>query len=93
MSLLEAMACGKPVIATRIGGVPEVVEDGVTGLLVAPGDEEAFAQAILRLLKDPVLRRRMGEAGRRRVERHFDQRELVQQMEHLYEHLMNGGGV
>jgi len=91
MSLLEAMACGKPVVATRIGGVPEVVEDGVSGLLVKPGDVEALVQALLRLLRDPSLRQRMGQAGRRRAETSFNQRQQVKQMEHIYETVLNGG--
>src|SRR5262249_45881350 len=62
-SLLDAMACGRPVVATSAGGIPEVVEDGLTGLLVPPRDHEAMAAAIVRLLKDPALRRQMGEAG------------------------------
>lgn len=67
----EAMACGVPVVATRAGGLPEVVEDGVTGLLVQREDPEALASAILTLLRNPALARTMGEAGRRRVERLF----------------------
>ncbi|MBI2951818.1 glycosyltransferase family 4 protein [bacterium] len=71
MSLVEAMATGIPAVATRVGGVPEVVEDGKTGLLVEPGDASALAGAILRLLDDEGLRRSMGEAARRRaVERY-----------------------
>src|SRR3990170_4798826 len=62
-SLLDAMACGKPVVATSTGGIPEVVEDGETGMLVPPRDHDAMASAIVRLLKDEPLRRRMGEAG------------------------------
>jgi glycogen synthase len=68
---LEAMACGTPVVATRVGGIPEVVVDGETGWLVPPGDEAALARALRGALADPALARRMGEAGRRRVEAHF----------------------
>ena len=88
-SLLEAMACGKPVVATRIGGVPDVVKDGVTGLLVPPGDSRALAEAVLTLLRDDGLRRRMGEAGRRRVEQLFDQRRLIKDVEQLYAQVLN----
>ena len=88
MSLLEAMACGKPVVATRIGGVPEVVEEGKTGLLVPPGDSPALAEALLRLLRDPALRTRMGEAGRRRAERLFDQRRQVEQITAVYDNIL-----
>jgi glycosyltransferase involved in cell wall biosynthesis len=62
-SLLDAMACGKPVVATMAGGIPEVVEDGLTGLLVPTRDPEAMAAAIVRLLNNPSLRRQMGEAA------------------------------
>lgn len=89
MSLLEAMACGKPVVATRIGGVPEVVEHGVTGVLVAPGDVPALAEALTTLLQDAALRRRYGAAGRRRVETRFDQQRLIRQMERLYTELVD----
>jgi len=69
--LAEAMAVRCPVVAARCGGIPEVIEDGVTGLLVSPGNVEAFAAAALRLLREPAVRRRLGEAGRRRAEAHF----------------------
>lgn len=69
IGLLEAMGAGLPVVATRVGGVPEVVQDGVTGILVEPGDTAALAAAIGRLAGDADLRRRMGEAGRERARR------------------------
>jgi len=69
--LLEAMAAGLPIVATRAAAIPEVVPDGEAGLLVPPSDPEALAEALDRLLSDPDLRRRLGEAGRRHVER-FD---------------------
>lgn len=68
---LEAMACGTPVVASRVGGIPEVVADGETGWLVEPGDSAALARALRAALADPGRARRMGEAGRRRVEAHF----------------------
>jgi glycosyltransferase involved in cell wall biosynthesis len=67
---LEAMACGKPIVAARAAAVPETVMDGETGLLVDPEDPTALARAIAALLSDPDLRRGMGEAGRRRVEQY-----------------------
>lgn len=88
MSVLEAMACGKPVVATRIGGVPEVVEHGVTGLLVEPGDVAGLAEAVLSLLQDATLRRRYGEAGRRRAESQFDQRRLIARMQGVYRDIL-----
>jgi glycosyltransferase involved in cell wall biosynthesis len=71
IACLEAMAFGLPIVATTAGGLPEVVEDGVTGLLVPPGDAHALAAAILRLLHDADLRQRLGQAGRARVLREF----------------------
>ncbi len=68
---LEAMACGTPVVASRVGGIPEVVVDGETGWLVEPGDVAALGQALRRAVADPERAGRMGEAGRRRVEAHF----------------------
>lgn len=67
----EAMAVGPPVVAARCGGIPEIVDDGVTGFLVAPGDVGAFASAVVRLLADRTLRDRLGRAGRGRVEERF----------------------
>jgi glycosyltransferase involved in cell wall biosynthesis len=82
------MAAGKPVVATRVGGVPEVVVDGVTGLLVPPRNPEALADAILRLLRDPDLMRQMGQAGQERVRRHFSVEQMVRRTEVLYEELL-----
>src|SRR5947209_18230931 len=67
LCVIEAMAHGRPVVASRVGGIPDLVEDGVTGFLVAPGDVEGLRHALERLLADPGLRRRMGRAGRERI--------------------------
>jgi glycosyltransferase involved in cell wall biosynthesis len=67
LCVLEAMAHGKPVVASAVGGIPELVEDGVTGYLVEPGDVTGLRTAIERLLADPALRRRLGRAARKRV--------------------------
>lgn len=88
IALLEAMAAGLPVVATRVGGVPEVVEDGVTGLLVPPRDPDALAEAITRLLRDPDLRCKMGQAGRERVESEFSVEKMVRKTETLYEEVL-----
>jgi colanic acid/amylovoran biosynthesis glycosyltransferase len=70
--LIEAMAAGVPVVASHLSGIPELVEDGVTGLTVTPGDSTALADAIGRLAADPALRSRLAEAGRARVAADFD---------------------
>lgn len=69
LALMEAMACGKPVVATRVGGVPELVRDGMDGILVDACDVRGLAEAITQLLKDPIARERMGKSGRERVAR------------------------
>jgi len=84
-SVLEAMATGKPVVATAHGGPLELVRDGVTGLLVPPGDVEAMADAICRLVRNKDMRLAMGLAGRKRVQRFFTVGRVVNQIEHLYE--------
>ena len=71
MSVLEAMAAGLPVVASAVGGVPELVRDGETGALVPPRDSAALARALAPIVGDPELRDRLGDAGRRRVEREF----------------------
>jgi glycosyltransferase involved in cell wall biosynthesis len=71
LSILEAMAVGLPVVASSVGGIPELVRDGETGRLVPPGNEEALAAALRETLSDPELRARLGAAGRQRVMEHF----------------------
>jgi glycosyltransferase involved in cell wall biosynthesis len=84
-AILEAMAVRLPVVGTRTGGIPEAVVDGVTGLLVPPQDEGAFAAAIDRLLADANLRRDLGESGRERVAREFSVDKLVAGTARVYE--------
>jgi glycosyltransferase involved in cell wall biosynthesis len=72
VALMEAMACGLPVVSTVLSGVPELVEDGISGILVKPRDPAALANALERLARDPGLRARLGAAGRERVLRDFD---------------------
>ena len=86
--LVEAMAEGKPVVATKVGGVPELVSDNLTGILCPPKDSCAMAEAILKLLRDRELARRMGEEGRRRVYPRFDAKVMVEKIEGLYRELM-----
>jgi glycosyltransferase involved in cell wall biosynthesis len=69
--IIEAMAAARPVVSTRLAGIPELVAHGETGLLVAPGDTSALAQALAELIRDPELRSRHGRAGRARIEQHF----------------------
>jgi glycosyltransferase involved in cell wall biosynthesis len=83
--VLEAMASGVPVVATRVSGIPEVVADGITGLLVDPQDERTLAQAICRLLDSPTLRAELAQQGRRLVEQKFNIRNNVDTLLSLFE--------
>ena len=82
--LIEAMSCKRPVIATRVDGIPEVVLDGKTGLLVQPRDPEAVANAVLSLLSDDSLRHKMGSRGRRRVQRLFTWEKSARELLNIY---------
>jgi glycosyltransferase involved in cell wall biosynthesis len=88
VSLVEAGAAGRPVVATRVGGVRDVVTDGETGILVPPGDPTATAAAIGRLLDEPVLAHAMGVAARARVPSRFSAARLVDDLVALYERLL-----
>jgi glycosyltransferase involved in cell wall biosynthesis len=85
MVLLEAMARARPVVATPVGGTPELVTDGETGLLVPPRDPEALADALRRVLDDPELARRLAEAGRERVAERFNAAEQARRMLEIYD--------
>jgi glycosyltransferase involved in cell wall biosynthesis len=87
-SVLESMAAEVPVVATRVGGTAEAVDDGVTGLLVPPGDTPALTRAISRLLQDRDLARRLAGAGRQRVVERFSIEGMVRQTERLYDELL-----
>ncbi len=87
---LEAMACATPVVASAVGGIPEVVDDGVTGLLVPPAEPKALADAVNRLLDDPGLAAEMGRAGRRRATAEFSWRAIAEQTVALYEAVITG---
>jgi glycosyltransferase involved in cell wall biosynthesis len=89
ITILESMRCGIPVVATRVGGNPEVVVDGVTGYLVPSGDVSAFASQTAKLLLDRDLRKRMGEEARRRVERHFLLPDVASRYLEIYEGLLS----
>lgn len=83
-AVLEAMAAGLPVVATAVGGIVEVIDDGVTGLLVPPGDPRALADALGRLMEDGELATRLGAAGRRHVLGHYSFERMVASFEHIY---------
>ncbi|MGE5530817.1 MAG: glycosyltransferase family 4 protein [Bacteroidota bacterium] len=83
-AIVEAMASEKPVVGIRAGGVPEVIKDGETGLLVRPHDPQELALALSRLLDDPEQARQMGEAGRRRANRYFDIRRVAREVQEVY---------
>ena len=87
-ALLEAMAAGRPVVATNVGGNAEVVLDGVTGVLVPPREPGQMAEALLGLLANPARASAMGAAGRARVEDHFSSRLMVRRLEDLYRDLL-----
>jgi glycosyltransferase involved in cell wall biosynthesis len=83
-AIKEAMAHELPVVATRVGGIPELVSDGVTGMLVRPGDDVALAGAIAQLVRNPGRARRMGQEGKRRIEEDFSVASMVEAMQSLY---------
>ncbi len=88
MVLIEAMAAKKPVIATNVGGIPEIVIDGKTGILVPPKNTEGFSSAIIKLYNNPELSRRMGLAGYRRAKNIFNIETTVRELENLYSELI-----
>ena len=92
LSVMEYMAAAKPVVSTRVGGVPELVKDDVHGLLVEPRDPEALAEAVTRLLRDPALAKRLGAEGRQRQQREFSLEAMVRRIEDLYEELWLASG-
>ena len=85
LCLMEAMAAGLPCVATRVGGVPELVQDGVTGRLVNPNDTEDFVAAVAQLVEDTVLRSKMGECARSYARSHFDLKQMAEAYLQLYE--------
>lgn len=96
VSLLEAAACGVPIIASRAGGMPEIVEDGLNGFLIEPGESRKLAECSARLLDDPGLRQEMGLAGRERVLERFAVERMVEGNYALYRHILGadaGSGV
>jgi glycosyltransferase involved in cell wall biosynthesis len=92
VALIEAMAAARPVVASAVGGVPELVEDGISGYLVPPGDVAGFARAIERVLMSPDRGRTLGETARRRVHPAFGAGRLVNDMDALYRELLERSG-
>jgi glycosyltransferase involved in cell wall biosynthesis len=88
VSAIEAMASACPVVATRVGGLPDLIREGETGLLVPPGDAPAVAAAIVRLLRQPADARRLGQAGQAAVRERFAVQRLISDMERLYQALL-----
>ena len=89
LAALEALSCGVPVVASRVGGVPEVVSDGETGILCEAGDVLEMADAVVRILRDPKLHRRMSLAARRSVEENFRQAPMIARYEAFYEKVLS----
>jgi glycosyltransferase involved in cell wall biosynthesis len=87
LSILEAMEAGRPIVATRVGGVPEMIDDGVHGLLVTPHDPAAIAAGVARVLDDRAAAEAMGRRARERRRTEFDVDVMVSRFERLYEDL------
>jgi glycosyltransferase involved in cell wall biosynthesis len=88
LALVEAMACGRPVVAVGAGGIPEIIQDGVDGLLVPREQPEALAAALVRVLRDPMLARRLADAGRARVLATFNPERQAAEMLAVYRHVV-----
>ena len=88
-ALIEAMAAGRPVVATRVGDVGELVDDGITGMLACPGDYATMAKAILHLRGDPVLRQQMGQQGRERAEALFSEAAMEVHYDRIYREMID----
>jgi len=87
-SVLESMAAGLPVVAARVGGTPEIIVDGVDGLLVPTQDPQALAQAMLHILQDADFARRLSRSGQVKVQTHFGFDRLIAQLERIYNNSM-----
>ncbi len=92
-AILVAMASRLPVIATQVGGIPELVIDGETGIVVPPNDPDQLAEALCKVLGSCELRQRMGQAGRQRIEESFTLERKLQETESLYSHLLAAAGI
>jgi glycosyltransferase involved in cell wall biosynthesis len=90
LAMLEAMTCGVPVVATAVGGIPEVVTDEVSALLVPPRDSHALARALARVLTDPDLAARLSDGGRRRALESYSAAVIAQRVDAIYSELLEG---
>jgi glycosyltransferase involved in cell wall biosynthesis len=84
VAVIEALAAGLPTIASKVGGIPEIIKDGETGLLIPPHDADSLSTTLTRLLSDPTFARQLGEAGQTFARNHYDVRNMVQANEALY---------
>jgi len=91
-TIAEAMAMGKPVIASRVGGLPELISEGETGLLVPPGDSNSLADAIVKLVENRSLAKKLGFNGRRKVKEQFSVEKNVRKIERVYMSLLSNSG-
>jgi len=91
--LLEAMAMEKPVVASRVGGIPDLVEDGVNGFLVSPGKIRELREGLLKVLKDKKLARKLGKQGRRKTTDRFSAEIMVQSIDRIYRELLSAKGI
>ena len=90
IAVLEAMAMSKPVVATMAGGLPEIVQDGETGVLVPPGDHDSLAKTVVQLLADPTKRSALGKAARDRIEAHFTLETMMSHLTTAYDSVLKG---
>ncbi len=91
--ILEAMAMERPVVASRVGGIPDLIEQDVNGLLVRPGDVKELADALEKILSDKRLARKMGREGRKRIKEQFSAQGMVQSIERVYRELLSRKGI
>ncbi|MCD6319817.1 MAG: glycosyltransferase family 4 protein, partial [Candidatus Desulfofervidaceae bacterium] len=83
-TILQALAMQKPIVTTNVGGIPEVIQDHYTGILIPPCDSQAIAQAVINLFKNPVLSKKLGENGRRLVEKYYSFEAMLDKVERVY---------
>jgi glycosyltransferase involved in cell wall biosynthesis len=91
--LLEAMAMEKPVVASRVGGIPDLVEDGINGFLVSPGNIRELKEGLLKVLRDKKLARKLGQKGRKKTTEGFSAEIMVQSIDRIYRNLLSAKGI